>query len=103
MVEREFNQLLESASYLSHQLDFNYANDDPISLGRALEWIIKLQEKAVKEKHVQHLMMIGEAQRGVIAYQTHVSELLGKIQTYKETHSKLIKSRSQRSGDCDAL
>lgn len=25
MVEREFNRLLESTSYLSHQLDFNYA------------------------------------------------------------------------------
>ncbi|XP_017490597.1 PREDICTED: possible lysine-specific histone demethylase 1 isoform X3 [Rhagoletis zephyria] len=103
MVEREFNRLLESASYLSHQLDFNYANDDPISLGRALEWIIKLQEKAVKEKHVQHLTMLAEAQRAVIACQTHVSELLAKIQKYKDTHAKLIKSRPQRSGDGDAL
>ncbi|XP_017488296.1 PREDICTED: possible lysine-specific histone demethylase 1-like [Rhagoletis zephyria] len=28
MVEREFNRLLESARYLSHQLDFIYAYDD---------------------------------------------------------------------------
>ncbi|XP_036321808.1 possible lysine-specific histone demethylase 1-like [Rhagoletis pomonella] len=49
MVEREFNRLLDSARYLSHQLDFNYASDDPISLGRALEWIIKVQEKASKK------------------------------------------------------
>lgn len=52
MVEREFNRLLEGTSYLSHQLDFNYAGNKPVSLGQALEWIIKLQEKHVKEKQV---------------------------------------------------
>lgn len=101
MVEREFNRLLESASYLSHQLDFNYANDDPISLGRALEWIIKLQEKSVKEKQVQHLTLLAEAQRAVIDNQTRISELNAKIKNYKETHAKLLKSRPQRSGDGD--
>ena len=43
MVEREFNRLLESTSYLSHALDFNYCNGKPVSLGQSLEWIIKLQ------------------------------------------------------------
>ena len=27
MIEREFNRLLESTSYLSHNLDFNYAGN----------------------------------------------------------------------------
>ncbi|KAJ9591190.1 hypothetical protein L9F63_002261 [Diploptera punctata] len=45
MVEREFNRLLEATSYLSHQLDLNYASGKPVSLGQALEWVIKLQEK----------------------------------------------------------
>ena len=48
MVEREFNRLLEATSYLSHQLDFNYCNDLPVSLGESMEWVIKLQEKNVK-------------------------------------------------------
>ncbi|XP_014091037.3 possible lysine-specific histone demethylase 1 [Bactrocera oleae] len=103
MVEREFNRLLESASYLSHQLDFNYANDDPISLGRALEWIIKLQEKSVKEKQVQHLTLLAEAQRAVIDNQTRISELSAKIKNNKETHAKLLKSRPLRSGDGDTV
>ncbi|VEN60791.1 unnamed protein product [Callosobruchus maculatus] len=55
MVEREFNRLLEATSYLSHQLDFNYAGNKPVSLGQALEWVIKLQEKHVKEKQILHL------------------------------------------------
>ena len=45
MVEREFNRLLEATSYLSHQLDFNYCNKEPVALGESMEWVIKLQEK----------------------------------------------------------
>lgn len=41
MVEREFNRLLEATSYLSHQLDINYVSTKPVSLGQALEWVIK--------------------------------------------------------------
>ncbi|KAK5650233.1 hypothetical protein RI129_001262 [Pyrocoelia pectoralis] len=58
MVEREFNRLLEATSYLSHRLDFNYAGNKPVSLGQALEWVIKLQEKHVKEKQIQHLKSV---------------------------------------------
>ena len=41
MVEREFNRLLEATSYMSHQMDFNFLNQKPISLGQALEFVIK--------------------------------------------------------------
>lgn len=41
MVEREFNRLLEATSYLSHQMDFNAINGKPVSLGQALELVIK--------------------------------------------------------------
>ena len=41
MVEKEFNRLLEATSYLSHNLDFNYLNSNPVSLGHALELVIK--------------------------------------------------------------
>ena len=54
VIEREFNRLLETTSYISHHLDFNYADKKPVSLGQALEWVIKLQEKNVKEKQIQH-------------------------------------------------
>ncbi|XP_014259163.1 lysine-specific histone demethylase 1A-like isoform X2 [Cimex lectularius] len=54
MVEREFNRLLEATSYLSHMLDFNYTGGKPVSLGQALEWVIKLQEKYVKERQISH-------------------------------------------------
>ncbi|CAH1131611.1 unnamed protein product [Ceutorhynchus assimilis] len=63
MVEREFNRLLEATSYLSHQLDFNYAGNKPVSLGQALEWVIKLQEKHVKEKQIQHYKSVIDLQK----------------------------------------
>ena len=40
MIEREFNRLLEAASYMSHQMDLNEIDGQPISLGQALEMII---------------------------------------------------------------
>lgn len=41
-IEKEFNKLLESTSYLTHNLDFDYKIDKkPISLGQALELVIK--------------------------------------------------------------
>ena len=41
MVEREFNRLLETTSYMSHQMNFNFANNKPLTLGQALELVIK--------------------------------------------------------------
>lgn len=103
MVEREFNRLLESASYLSHQLDFNYAGNNPVSLGQALEWIIKLQEKAVKEKQVQHLTHLCEAQKSILENQTKISEVVTSINHLKKLHAKLLRTRPLRTGDADGV
>lgn len=93
MVEREFNRLLESTSYLSHQLDFNYAGNNPVSLGQALEWIIKLQEKHVKEKQVQHLKDIIGGQQAQEATQKRIAALHGRIRELKAQAKKLADTR----------
>ncbi|XP_018323683.1 lysine-specific histone demethylase 1A [Agrilus planipennis] len=86
MVEREFNRLLEATSYLSHTLDFNYAGNKPVSLGQALEWVIKLQEKHVKEKQIQHLksvIVLQEKlkvnQKLLVSIKEHMQDLNGKV------------------------
>ncbi|XP_046399072.1 lysine-specific histone demethylase 1A-like [Ischnura elegans] len=84
MVEREFNRLLEATSYLSHQLDFNYASGRPVSLGQALEWVIKLQEKNVKEKQVQHW-------KAVIALQERLKTNQHRMITMREKCEELNK------------
>lgn len=50
MVEREFNRLLEATSFLSHHLDFNYMNGKPVSLGHALELVIKYVSRVILDK-----------------------------------------------------
>ena len=82
MVEREFNRLLEATSYLSHQLDFNYVGNAgnggqggaarPVSLGQALEWVIQLQERGVKQRQINHL-------RSVLALQSKLIENQQKV------------------------
>lgn len=82
MVEREFNRLLEATSYLSHQLDFNYVNSAgsgaqgsntrPVSLGQALEWVIRLQEQGVKQRQVAHLRSVLSLQGRLITNQHRV-------------------------------
>lgn len=82
MVEREFNRLLEATSYLSHQLDFNYiggasttgqpGSTKPVSLGQALEWVIRLQEQGVKQRQVAHLRSVLSLQGRLLANQQRV-------------------------------
>lgn len=79
MVEREFNRLLEATSYLSHQLDFNYVgsggqsgNTRPVSLGQALEWVIRLQEQGVKQRQVAHLRSVLSLQGRLVTNQHRV-------------------------------
>ena len=93
MVEREFNRLLESTSYLSHQLDFNYAGNNPVSLGQALEWIIKLQEKHVKGKQVQHLKDIIVLQQLLVENQKKIADLNEQMRELKAQSKKLAETR----------
>jgi len=77
MVEKEFNRLLEATSYLSHQLDFNYCNGEPVSLGEAMEWVIKLQEKNVKEKQLKYW-------KEMITVQDQLKQNQNRIYTVRE-------------------
>lgn len=95
MVEREFNRLLESTSYLSHQLDFNYAGNNPVSLGQALEWVIKLQEKHVKEKQVSHLNSVIKMQQKIIENQNRITELTDEIKALKLKQKVLLDKKKE--------
>lgn len=96
MVEREFNRLLEATSYLSHQLDFNYVQSRPVSLGQALEWVIKLQEKHVKEKQIQHWKAILELQEKLKANLNKMHHLKEQIEEMRKHHQELSESKQQK-------
>lgn len=93
-IEREFNRLLEATSFISHQIDFNYVNNKPVSLGEALEWVIKLQEKQVKEEQVKYLNEIHalvEKQKGVI------ENMLVKKHYIEDLNAKLQKLTAEQN------
>ncbi|XP_067862849.1 lysine-specific histone demethylase 1A isoform X1 [Heptranchias perlo] len=90
MVEQEFNRLLEATSYLSHQLDFNYLNNKPVSLGQALEVVIQLQEKHVKDEQIEHW-------KKIVKTQEDLKELLNKMVSLKEKIRELHQQYKEAS------
>lgn len=90
MVEREFNRLLEATSYLSHQMDFNLVHGKPASLGQALEAVIRMQEKHVKEKQCEH-------QRNIIELQEKLKKNLHQMLSLKDKIEELHKQWREAS------
>lgn len=88
MVEREFNRLLEATSYLTHQLDFHYIQHKPVSLGQALELVIKLQEKSVKEKQIQHWKAILDLQEKLKDTHTKMVQMKERIEELNRIHKE---------------
>lgn len=100
MVEREFNRLLETTSYLSKVLNFNEVNGKPVSLGQALEWVIHLQEKHVKKKQIEHWNEIVKLQERLKENQTKLLKLAEDISQSRKNldDTKLKILRLEKSG-----
>jgi len=81
LVEREFNKLLEATTYVSHVLDFNYLKGKPLSLGHALELVIKLMEKQVKIEQCKHVKAILDLQSNLKNVQTQLIKVQEAIKT----------------------
>ena len=69
IVETEFNQLLEAASELSHQMNFNSFQNENLTLGNTLNQVLHLQKIKTKRAFVQH-------QRAVIQLQESIKNIL---------------------------
>jgi len=93
LVEREFNRLLESTSYLSHVLGFNALFSKPLSLGNAIELVIKLMEKQVKEKQCEHAANIMNSQKSLQEIQYEMLKLLEKIEPAHRQWTELSNSK----------
>ncbi|XP_044739760.1 lysine-specific histone demethylase 1A-like [Chrysoperla carnea] len=96
MIEREFNRLLEATSYLSHQLDFNYAGNKPVSLGQALEWVIQLQEKHVKEKQILHWKSVIALQDKLKVNQLRMIDLRKHMEETRQIYEKYLQKVEKR-------
>ncbi len=97
-LEREFNKLLESTSYLTHNLDFDHKIDNkPISLGHALELVIKLQEKHVKKRLLDYHTSYRDKQqefiekaKSLLASKERITELTQVYRKMKAEHGETI-------------
>ncbi|XP_011496060.1 PREDICTED: lysine-specific histone demethylase 1A [Ceratosolen solmsi marchali] len=106
MVEREFNRLLEATSYLSHQLDFNYVGNSgnggqgsttrPVSLGQALEWVIRLQEQGVKQRQVTHLRSVLSLQGRLIANQQKMIAIKERLAELDKQYKEMVDNKQLR-------
>lgn len=70
-------------------------------MGQALEWIIKLQEKHVKERQLEHLKTLLNLHEKIIENQTAIVEKVDKIKLLKELHTKLCETRPTKTSDND--
>lgn len=94
IMEREFNKILECTSYLSHVLDINYSGNEPISLGQALEWIIKLQEKKIKLRKINFLKNCKEIQQEIISNEQTIAGLNADIGDLQDELVKVGEAQS---------
>lgn len=97
MVEREFNRLLEATSYLATEIEFlqDKEQQQSISLGQALEWVIQLQEKNVKEKQIQHLKAVLDLQEKLKENQTRLVSLKERIEELSGDYNELNEMKNR--------
>lgn len=93
LVEREFNRLLESTSFLSHVLGFNAIFTKPLSLGNAIELVVKLMEKQVKEGQCDHAKKILDLQTKLQTIQNQMLVLSEKIEP---AHKEWMKAQEKK-------
>lgn len=86
---------------MSHQLDFNYAGNTPVSLGQALEWVIKLQEKDVKERQIQHLKNFISIQQKSIANQKTINDQITSVKSLKKQYRSLCERKPLKTTEND--
>ncbi|KAI6646387.1 Lysine-specific histone demethylase 1A [Oopsacas minuta] len=86
IVETEFNQLLEAASELSHQMNFNSFRNENLSLGNTFDQVLHLQNVKTKRAFVQHQSIIIQIQESI---ETVLNDLL-VIEDLIRTRTQLL-------------
>ncbi|KAJ9576874.1 hypothetical protein L9F63_006545, partial [Diploptera punctata] len=68
----------------------------PVSLGQALEWVIKLQEKNVKEKQIEHWKAVIALQERLKTNQNRMLALKEKIEELNKQYKEQCESKGPR-------
>lgn len=69
VMETLFNNILEGTVILAHRMNFTTIGNRSVSLGEAIDVVIELQEREVRERYLKHLMTIKDLEVcGVIVF-----------------------------------
>uniref|UniRef100_H2ZB30 SWIRM domain-containing protein n=1 Tax=Ciona savignyi TaxID=51511 RepID=H2ZB30_CIOSA len=103
LVEKEFNKLLEATAHMSHEMGIDTFKDQQLSLGKAFELVINLQEKSVKEQLLAHWHQIaklhtGPATRKVLSRMSDLKEAAVKC---RDTLANLPTMADMEDKECE--
>ena len=96
-VEREYNKIMEGTRVLKNQYGIETYHTQAFPVGMAVDWVMKLQEKNVKDEQVKYLSSIQDLYQQLIG---SANKKLEKSRTIKELHGQLskIKDSSNQLG-----
>lgn len=85
-VEREYNKIMEGTRVLKNDYKIEKYHDEPFPVGMAVDWVMKLQEKNVKDDQVKYLESIEDLYKQLI---DSANKKLEKSRTIKKLHGEL--------------
>lgn len=85
-VEREYNKIMEGTRVMKNNYHIEEYHGKPFPVGVAVDWVMKLQEKNIKDEQVNHLKSIENLYKQLIE---SANVKLEKSRTIKKLHGQL--------------
>lgn len=85
-VEREYNKIMEGTRVMKNNYRIEKYRGQPFPVGVAVDWVMKLQEKNIKDEQIKHLKTIDKLYLLLI---DSASQKLEKSRTIKKLHGQL--------------
>lgn len=85
-VEREYNKIMEGTRVMKNNYKIETYQDNPFPVGMAVDWVMKLQEKNIKDDQITHLQHIENLYTLLIE---SAQKKLEKSRIIKELHGQL--------------
>lgn len=85
-VEREYNKIMEGTRVMKNNYRISEYQGKPFPVGMAVDWVMKLQEKNIKDDQIKHLKSIENLYKQLIE---SANKKLEKAKTMKLLHGQL--------------
>lgn len=85
-LEREYSKIMEGTRVLKNHYKIEKYHDEPYPVGMAVDWVMKLQEKNVKDEQNKYLEAIEDLHKQLI---DSANKKLEKARTIKKLHGEL--------------